>query len=179
MKIQGVTLEPKHIGRMVVNNLIKSIGVASDNNGKGEIISWNERYVFVKYPDTKTAIASSPDNLEFIDEYSRTHLISICERAIVNINEWESISTRTAQDQLAIAWMLLKAGCEFEILTEENSNIDIAHTNDKIIWISIKSYTSETLKSKLRGVDEIMPRKTFYLPTEKRLYDREGKDWMI
>ena len=103
-----------------------------------------------------------------VTKYSRTKLIDICERAIVHKRNWDDRDSSDAILQVGKAWALLKAGCEFTILTKSSLK-----TTEDTIWIEI-SYTD--FSGFENDVDD--NRKTnFYLPTESRLEENKGKDW--
>lgn len=87
---------------------------------------------------------------------TRELLISLCEKAIVPQNKWRNQDSAGYQKVVGKIWVLLKAGCEFEISCE-----------DKIIWVTIKID-----KFSMRG-----GKTTFFLPTEKYLDGRNGSDW--
>jgi hypothetical protein len=74
-----------------------------------------------------------------------------------------TLSTRTTQEQLAICWGLLKAGCEFRVIEQSNCtiNLEIEHpTFSTIEW----------------GEGEL-EQSSFYLPTQNRLDLCKGNDW--
>jgi len=101
-------------------------------------------------------------------QYSRDELLELCQKAIVPEEQWRNRDSPSAQEQLGICHHLLKCGCTFYILT-----IGDTATNDRTIWLSIewKSFASFEY-----GEGHRQDRR-FYLPTEQRLKDTEGKDW--
>ena len=98
--------------------------------------------------------------------YKRKELISICEKAIIDQKLWGNRDSSTAQRQVGECWALLKAGCNYEILTKGNLK-----TNDKTIWVKIT----------FNGFDFFEGGKVeteiFYLPTNTRLNKTNGRDW--
>ena len=100
------------------------------------------------------------------DEFTREQLVSICERAIVPENEWGNRDSGDAHRQLGEAWALLKAGCPYRVLHDEDLN-----TNDKTIWLEISYDGFGSVESGEHHLES----ETFYLPTEEHL-KREG-DW--
>ena len=106
---------------------------------------------------------------------TRVALISICERAIVDVAKWRNRDTPSSQEKTGMLWALLKANCQFEILFEK----DGLCTDNQTIWIRVWS-------PKFRHFDwdgfdlnnkETMEDETFYLPTIARLDMVNGSDW--
>lgn len=108
-------------------------------------------------------------------EYTREKLIEICESANVKESEWLDRDTPKAQMSLGECWALLKAGCDFRVLTKEINPTGL-FTNEKTIWIEIKH---ETFNSMELGDEDEDYRKSelYYLPTEARLKSAAGGDW--
>ncbi len=100
-------------------------------------------------------------------EYTREHLISILERAIVPQKDWHDRDSYSAQCQAGEALQLLKAGCEFWL--NPNANMQ---TTDRTIWIGIKA---QGFAYHDYGGDE--DEETYYLPTEAHLKEAAGGDW--
>ncbi len=93
---------------------------------------------------------------------SRKELIELCERGIVPVNKWSNMSTHCAQEQLAHCWMLLRAGCDFNIYGHEEHRI----------YVRISHPTFETV------FDDLPYKKSdFYVPTSKLLNSKVGEDW--
>ena len=105
-------------------------------------------------------------------EYSREQLVSICERGVVPQSRWTNRDTAETQKQLGQAWVWLKAGCKFKVRTKTEFPTDSCVTDDETIWIDVwaEGFAFHDYEGEL---DE----KMFYLPTEKRLKDNEGRDW--
>lgn len=100
-------------------------------------------------------------------ELTREELIAICEAAIVPESKWCDRDSESAHRQVGECWALLRAGCPFRI-----SAVGSLCTNEKTIWLYVDS----------RGFDSFETggernTQSFYLPTRKRLADREGRDW--
>lgn len=104
--------------------------------------------------------------------YTREELISICEAAIVPVEKWSNRDTPLAQEKVGIAWLLLKAGCRFEVTTEASGGGPHCVTDDYTIWLYISAPTFGTFESGSADED-----RRFYLPTRKQLAERQGRDW--
>jgi hypothetical protein len=106
---------------------------------------------------------------------TREELISICEAAIVPYEKWHNRDSPHSQERVGVCWALLRAGCEFRILTHPAHQGDGCVTDADTIWLEI---THATFMSIECGRDEEpWEDETFYLPTRKRLADRAGRDW--
>jgi hypothetical protein len=106
---------------------------------------------------------------------TRDALISICERAIVDVAKWRNRDSPSSQEKTGMLWALLKANCQFEILFEK----DGLCTDEQTIWIRVWSpkfhhfdWDGFDLNNK-----ETMEDETFYLPTIARLDMVNGSDW--
>jgi hypothetical protein len=90
-------------------------------------------------------------------------LIELCEHSIVSFAKWKNRDTPEAQQQLAICWGLLKAGCHIQLTDQDDHfiNIMIAHPS----FSSIESGSLDLEWS------------TFYIPTQSRLNQFSGADW--
>lgn len=112
-----------------------------------------------------------------MEKYTREDLIKICELAIVNEEDWEDRDTERSQQNIGVCWVLLKAGCDFEVTYEKEYKSDLCVTDEDTIWLYIYSKgfmwfecaedDDRTYKEKIH----------IYLPTMKRLAERKGKDW--
>jgi len=101
-------------------------------------------------------------------DYTRQDLIDLCERGIVHENRWHDRDSQGAQVQLGKAWALLRAGCQFNDVSEDPDLGDHGGT----IWIQVVS----------KGFnyffwDGEMEEDLFYIPTEERLQKAGGRDW--
>lgn len=119
-------------------------------------------------------------------EYTREKLIEICESAIVPQSQWDDRDSASAQEGVGKVLVFLRAGCDFEVKTKENTKGDCI-TNENTIWIQfwVKDFRWFEWGNE-DGWDR--PRKDgkigndnhdyhFYLPTEKRLESADGGDW--
>ena len=105
-------------------------------------------------------------------EYTREKLIDICERAIVPHDEWADRDTAGTQEGIGKSLVFLKAGCKFEVKTEENTRDGSGCiTDDRTIWIQFWvrgwnyfEFPSDEETDGIHNSDYF-----FYLPTEKRL----------
>ena len=102
---------------------------------------------------------------------TRDDLVSICEDAIVPMNEWTNRDSAMAHEQLGRAWALLRAGCPFTVRTEPRHERDSCVTNDETIWVAVE-WEGFSFYEGGR-----LHRETFYLPTRQRLAERSGRDW--
>lgn len=100
-------------------------------------------------------------------DHSREHLLKLCEKATVPVERWANRDTPSAQEQVGRCWVLLKAGCDFEV--------DAKETNGETIWLSITAPTFNTFE--YGDDDDFSESQLFYLPTEERLAEREDGDW--
>lgn len=117
-------------------------------------------------------------------QYTREELTAICEKAIVPHAKWDNRDSLANHMNVAKCWMLLKAGCKFEVRTKENSKSLI--TDDDTIWINFwaKNFAwfenlldddeyPEGYRHEDSGSGELM----YYLPTEKCLKEANGGSW--
>lgn len=95
---------------------------------------------------------------------NREDLISLCERGIVNKDSWGNRDSASAHRQLGECWALLKANCDFRLLSEGH-----LVTDEYTIWIEI------TYPGFAYCEGGAMEKRTFYLPTDLRL--ERGGDW--
>ncbi len=109
-------------------------------------------------------------------KYTRKELIAICESAFVPEIKWNDRDSESAQCQLGECYALLKAGCDFEIIYED----DICGTDENTIWLYVYSHGFSWFESfnkpNERTRDE-MEEHHYYLPTIKRLKEANGNDW--
>lgn len=101
-------------------------------------------------------------------KYTREVLLKICEQAFVSEDKWHDRDSESSQSQLGECYVLLKDGCEFEIVYDD----DICGTNENTIWLYV--YSKGFGYFDWGGQKE---KKHFYLPTQKRLDEANGKDW--
>jgi len=109
-------------------------------------------------------------------DYTREELIEICESAFVPEDQWYDRDSCEAQAKLGTAYAFLKAGCKFQIMTEETEpqGMTVCTTDKHTIWLKfwVKNFDHFELGGGPYEHDEI-----FYLPTKKRLKKVKGGDW--
>lgn len=115
-------------------------------------------------------------------EYTREKLIEICEKALINHNLWSDRDSAAAIIGVGSCLALLKTGCRFEISTAENTKKgDRCVTDDDTIWITFWVMDFLWFENLCLEPGYENGRKStdyhYYLPTEKRLKEKEGKDW--
>lgn len=98
---------------------------------------------------------------------TREELLAICNSAFVPQARWTNRDSAQAQRQLGEAYALLRAGCEFEILTKGT-----LVTDEETVWLKI---TFEGFNH--HDHDGALDDETFYLPTWKRIADNPERDW--
>lgn len=107
---------------------------------------------------------------------TREELISICEKSFVDESKWLNRDSAYSQTRLGEAYALLKCGCDFRVITNDNATEtekECLNLNDKnTIWIEISFCGFSTCD----GSDD-KEMETFYLPTLKRLEEVNGNDW--
>jgi hypothetical protein len=103
-------------------------------------------------------------------QYTREDLIAICEKAIVPVSKWSNRDTPQSQEGIGKVWVLLKTGCPFTVIYEEDSPGVI--TNERTIWLRITSPVFSTFDSGRPEYEEL-----FYLPTLTRIEACSGEDW--
>lgn len=110
-------------------------------------------------------------------EYTREKLIEICERGIVTQTDWHDRDSAKSQCSLGEAWALLKADCEFRVLTEKTDEPTV--TDKDTIWIEITFHDFNYFEGGFDEDDDGYDGKTetYYLPTERRLGKAKGGDW--
>ena len=103
--------------------------------------------------------------------YTRQELIDLCELAIVPEGEWLDRDSCKAQQNLGVAWVLLKAGVEYEIDKD---------TDEETIWLTLKPngfWSFDIGGEDGRSMDEIY----LYLPTRAKVATAKGRgsssDW--
>lgn len=108
-------------------------------------------------------------------DYTREELIKICEKAIVPESKWSDRDSASSIRQVGDCWALLKAGCDFEVRTKENTEKDSnCITDEDTIWVDFFFNGFQRFEY---GEDVDKEEKTNYLPTPKRLSEIKGKDW--
>lgn len=97
------------------------------------------------------------------DTPTREELIAICESAFTPESEWSDRDSSAAHRQLGECYALLKAGCEFWVRTERNTN-----------WVSIEFRGFDAFEY---GDDGPLDHDRYYVPTAERVAANPGKDW--
>jgi hypothetical protein len=104
-----------------------------------------------------------------MNNFTRSELITICEKAIIPEANWSNRDSGDAQRNVGEAWALLRAGCPYEVLREQGDNG--LGTDEKTIWLKVRYKGFKSVEYGEDHADE----DTFYLPTEARL--AEKGDW--
>lgn len=105
----------------------------------------------------------------------REHLMDLCLRAVVPQEHWSDRDTSGAQLGVGQAYMLLAAGCDFEICTAANAQYTI--TDDNTIWVKFTYKGFNYFEGGLDPDEDLWSEDTFYIPTDERLKAASGKDW--
>ena len=103
-------------------------------------------------------------------KYARSYLIKLCDAAIVNHKDWRNRDSAGAHMQVGVAWAMLRAGVEYEVLYEKQGVVGGLCTDEDMIWL--KFTVSGFSHFEGGGMDT----ETVYIPTRKRLQERDG-DW--
>ena len=103
-----------------------------------------------------------------LKEYTREDLIKICEQAFVKEEDWHDRDSEYSQCSLGECYALLRAGCDFEVIYED----DICGTDEHTIWLYV--YSEGFGYFDWGGEKE---KHHYYLPTQKRLDEANGGDW--
>ena len=100
-----------------------------------------------------------------VQKNSREFLIDLCEKSIVQEDEWDNRDTPESQMNVGKLWALLKCGCDFKAEFEGDGktiNVEVVHEG----FMSMEgpsTYSKDT--------------DYFYLPTPERLIEMDGTDW--
>ena len=105
--------------------------------------------------------------------YTREELIEICEKAIVQEKDWQDRDTESSQCKVGECWALLKAGCDFEVIYED----DTCATDETTIWLYVYSEGFRYFEYASADDNDYKETHHYYLPTKKRLEQVNGKDW--
>ena len=106
-------------------------------------------------------------------EYTREDLIKICEQAFVPEDKWHDRDSENAQCKLGECYSLLKAGCDFEVIYED----EVCGTDEYTIWLYIYSKGFMWFEDWGEDRDSSKEKHLYYLPTQKRLDEANGGDW--
>ena len=96
---------------------------------------------------------------------SRAHLVELCVKGVVPVTDWRNRDTAAAQRQLAEAWALLLAGCDYALADSPSSD-------ERTWWINI-TFPGFARFDYDGGHDVEL----FYIPTKRRLEQAAGGDW--
>jgi hypothetical protein len=108
-------------------------------------------------------------------DYTREELVAICERAVVPRDEWSNRDTPHTHEKLGLCWVMLKAGCPFHVhRPAPQGSKSGCHTDHETIWLTIEWPDFNDFEY---GTGMNSQSDTFYLPTPKRLDERQGRDW--
>jgi hypothetical protein len=105
-------------------------------------------------------------------DYTREELIAICEAAVVPVQEWRNRDTPDAQSKLGTCWAMLRAGCEFHVITKPTFPGDGCVADARTIWLEVLQPDFCTFEEGSAPAWE-----HYYLPTRARLAERAGRDW--
>lgn len=123
--------------------------------------------------ETSAQTQTGIDRTALLDgDFSRENLIAICEAAVVPQSKWRNRDTPGAQEKLGLCWVMLKAGCDFDVHPPVAGS-NGCHTSDRTIWLTVywRNFSSFEYGNRECESD------TFYLPTPKRLSEANGGDW--
>ncbi|MBA2678645.1 MAG: hypothetical protein H0U76_09680 [Ktedonobacteraceae bacterium] len=112
-------------------------------------------------------------------DYTREELIVLCELAIIPEESWRHIDTSSGQKKIGNCWALLKAGCQFSVLTKDNKRKKgtvFSVTNERTIWVEIEMKGVVPFKQGPYA-NSIPQIELFYIPTLERLEAANGEDW--
>lgn len=100
-------------------------------------------------------------------QISRDDLLSLCERAVVPVENWSNRDSSDAQRQLGECTALLKAGCKFKVFHGNGHSSDTLEVLVEYPGFNAFEY----------GADSANETETFYVPTPERLERNAGRDW--
>jgi len=112
-------------------------------------------------------------------KYKREELIDICERAFVPQSKWLDRDSCKSQTKLGSCLALLKAGCKYEVMTEETEGTsDGCVTSSGTIWLRFWVHNFTWVEDHDDDEhDGYEHDEVFYIPTEKKLKAVNGGDW--
>lgn len=123
--------------------------------------------------EDNSAVARKDEEMSKIKtDYTREELIELCEKAIVSHDEWNNRDTSSAQSDIGSVWVFLKAGCDYRILHEGNTNDKYCKTDTDTIWIQIAYSGFASFENGTEPEWE-----TFFLPTPAKIEACGGLDW--
>lgn len=128
---------------------------------------------FVRFPEELTVVPAH-ELWPLRTDYDRDELIEICERAVVPEDKWRNRDSPATQIKVGMAWVLLKASCDFRIMPEKPEGVASGcFTDTRTIWLEIDRKTFNTFETDRDDRDEL----TVYLPTPAKLDANKGSDW--
>ena len=170
--------------------------VYNKEEAQGWFLNHSSGSVTCVYGDKEFEASSYPKASEFFRKakevqimakkikYTREMLIDICEKAIVNTYQWGNRDTAQAQIGVGTAWVLLKAGCKFEVTYKpEGGSSNSCVTDQNTIWIQFFVTDFYWFDGMGREEHQKYPDGRpehdyhFFLPTQKRLDENSGGDW--
>ena len=116
--------------------------------------------------------------------YERNEMIALCDQAVVPVDKWMDRDSCKAHQQIGQLRMLLKAGCNFEIMTkytEKDSQMPEMCTSKNTIWVRV--FGPDFKWVEMHGIDDVPEDynkheiDTFYLPTYSKVKAADGEDW--
>lgn len=108
-----------------------------------------------------------------MNKYTREDLLKICEQAFVKEEDWHDRDSESSQCQLGECYALLKSGCDFKVIYED----DICETDEHTIWLYVYSKGFCWFESYGEDRDDYKEKHHYYLPTQKRIDEANGGDW--
>lgn len=110
--------------------------------------------------------------------YTREELIALCEAALVPEERWHDRDSHSAQVQVGECWALLRAGCDFKVITRRDG-CDKVVTDAKTVWLYTyaRGFNWHECWSDENDRDDFRTAELHYLPTAKRLREAAGGDW--
>lgn len=96
-------------------------------------------------------------------DYTREEMIALCDKAIFDVADWSNRDHPEAMVQVGKCWALLKSGCQFKIITEDENNIGLV-TMEHIVWLEITFPVFNDFEYGTTKTPEYS--ETFYIPTQ-------------
>ena len=110
----------------------------------------------------------------------RKDLIKLCEKSIVKQEHWGDRDSSAAHKKVGKLWALLKAGCKFRVITEENKTKEDREmiSDNYTLWVEViyRGFTYfEHHDEEYDKEDDYTDKRTYYLPHPSRI--KKDKDW--
>lgn len=109
-------------------------------------------------------------------DYTRAELVAICEQAVVPVEKWRNRDSASAQQGVGLAWVLLRAGCEFHIHPNPPAGKRGCFTDADTIWLDL-DWPGFSAFEYGRSDRHYWEDETVYLPTPESLARAAGDDW--